>query len=787
MAAELRFTEEEMEVHPGLGYPKAYAKLCRQPHLGNLYKQGPPFSYTPYSLHPQESLMASDLNELFLIIDHNKQPSMNPRHYVNLLWKQLNHLGNAGFDPTKFRVDPYGNVLYFHADMGSPLAWDIDHWFPCSRGGRTVPSNLRILQWQVSRKKHDKLEFLVPWWDLQLGISVNQFISIFASTNSDFRNRAFSWLFLDGENEELSSSQVVESHTFPQHFIETEQKSGSAPAAIVYTQGDMDSIALRSIDLNRNLRPNSPSFGLKKLTAEEDGTPCKAIQRFRPSMSKENEISDKCSNQYLAIAMARDSLTRREEKEKKLLEIEKLENELEELKQRNEVERLTLQELEVTLIKRRRRSEKCRRLAEAQSSYKASLEKMIRDAMHQSVVYKEQIRLTLAANSTLAARLEAQKAICDSSKKELQKRLELRDEIESQLRPFYYEQLRKRSRIDDQCEERFDENLQLLPLQKELRQFLEEEQKASQSNVSPHEERNKKKDEEEKSKSVNAEVKEQLEEIQLDELKASQSNVSPHEERNQKQDEEEESKCVTAEVKEQLEETQLDEELQKLTLGTGNLRTNDRQKKSRLVLHCPRKQEDEDYRKQIGKGNVEKWLKILLDKTQEDLLSDPPSPYRDELKLSKTEEVTQKLNLKNQQKDIKTLELGAAEENDVAKPETVESTRNTETKNATEADSFIRSSISKKSREGKRQGGEKTGKEKRLVRFESARTFWPTPASPSVILGMRKGVDCIGKTPLVIDDEDEDIKDINHPVMTNKSAKASIRSYTKALKKAVKI
>ena len=39
---------------------------------------------------------------------------------------------NAGFDPEEIRVDPYGNVLYYHADSASPLAWDIDHWFPCS-------------------------------------------------------------------------------------------------------------------------------------------------------------------------------------------------------------------------------------------------------------------------------------------------------------------------------------------------------------------------------------------------------------------------------------------------------------------------------------------------------------------------------------------------------------------------------------------------------------------------------------------------------------------------------
>jgi hypothetical protein len=39
---------------------------------------------------------------------------------------------NAGFDPAKFRVDKYGNVLYWSADPSSPLSWEVDHWFPLS-------------------------------------------------------------------------------------------------------------------------------------------------------------------------------------------------------------------------------------------------------------------------------------------------------------------------------------------------------------------------------------------------------------------------------------------------------------------------------------------------------------------------------------------------------------------------------------------------------------------------------------------------------------------------------
>uniref|UniRef100_A0A0E0J836 Uncharacterized protein n=1 Tax=Oryza nivara TaxID=4536 RepID=A0A0E0J836_ORYNI len=74
-------------------------------------------------------MRAKDLNEMFLVADVEAVPTANPRRFTNLLWKQLDHLGNAGFDPVLFCVDAYGNVLYLHADSASPLAWDIDHWF----------------------------------------------------------------------------------------------------------------------------------------------------------------------------------------------------------------------------------------------------------------------------------------------------------------------------------------------------------------------------------------------------------------------------------------------------------------------------------------------------------------------------------------------------------------------------------------------------------------------------------------------------------------------------------
>lgn len=53
MAADLLFTEEEMAIDEGLGYPKAYGKLCRDRGFGP-YSHGPPFTFTPYALQQNE-------------------------------------------------------------------------------------------------------------------------------------------------------------------------------------------------------------------------------------------------------------------------------------------------------------------------------------------------------------------------------------------------------------------------------------------------------------------------------------------------------------------------------------------------------------------------------------------------------------------------------------------------------------------------------------------------------------------------------------------------------------
>ncbi|THF94102.1 uncharacterized protein LOC114321313 [Camellia sinensis] len=755
MAADLLFTEEEMAIDEGLGYPKAYAKLCRD-HSVCPYIHGPPFTFTPYALQHHEALRTGEFDEMFPIIDLKAKPSAKPKIFVSLLWKQLNHLGNAGFDPAIIRVDPYGNVLYYHADSASPLAWEIDHWFPCSRGGLTVPSNLRILQWQVYKKKHNKLEFLIPWWDLQVGISINQFLSIFASSNSDFRHRAFSYLFSEGESEELNTSQTVDSHTFSQHFIELKEKIGLAPAAIVASRRESydASLALKSLDINRRPRSNSPIIAARKL---------------KMSTSKENENPDTVTNPYQAIVVARDSLKRREETAKMQTEIQKLDNEVNELKQKTEDEKVAIQELELVLIKRRRRAEKCRRLAEAQCSYRAMLEKMIRDAMHQSVVYKEQVRLNHAATNALMARLEAQKAICDSSEKELHRKFKQRDELEKQIKPEG-QHARKRSRVDNSVfEEGGDRTVLYLPVNKPRTHLLQKGDSKKvlylpgiESKTGLHKE---------------------LRVFLAEEQKASEAE----------ENEEGEREIVNNISKDSLEdENPIEDKLQALTIGEQAEIYNIQFP----VLREPEKEEDEESRRQRGKGNVEKWLQMLLEDTPDGNDTNPQTV--DENENTKTDEIIKKLNLKYVEKDIKA--LGYQESQDAVQMKDEEKTeegivqiedRRTPNKNppyklvteqskANEVCAVGKGVESRSSFEGQ-EIKEKNGKEKGPMRSESARAFRRIPSSPSLILGMRKKVDCIRKKPSVIGDDDDDDGDEDRAAENN-FIKSSIRTIKKAVK-----
>ncbi|KAF8086596.1 hypothetical protein N665_0620s0032 [Sinapis alba] len=679
MLSDYGITEEDMVIEEAQGYPIAYAKLCRD-FDASPYRNGPPFTFMPYTLQHNESSRCREEDQMFPVIDPKARPTTKPKIFLSLLWKQLNHLGNAGFDPAVIRIDPYGNVLYFHADSASPLAWGFDHWFPILRG-LTVPSNLRIVQWQARKNKKDKLEFLVPWWDLQVGISVNQFLSIFAASSSDFKRRAFSFLFKEGESEELNGSQTVDSHRFPQHFVESKEKFGLASAAVVVSRREPydPSLVLRSLDYNRQ-------------------TPAR---KMRVGATKENETPDLMKNPYQAIVAARDSLRHREEAQNMRVEMKKLDDEMNDLKRKNNEEQVTIQELESELIKRRRRTEKGRRLAEAQCSYRNTLEKMIRDAMHQSVVYKEQVRLNQAASSALMARLSAQKAICDGSEKELHKKFKEREELENQVRPEL-EKARKRSRV-------------LLSDEDDL--LLDDKDKKLSSYLPGTSE----------DKSLNKELRVCSEE----EHKPAASEVE-----TQKQ----------GEIEEVEEEHKIPEALEE--------KRGSRSFRAFPAFKEPEIEEDEESRRERGKGNVEKWLHILLENNGK-TTTNPHDLHSERNK--KIDEMIEKL-------DHKFPLLDKVNEEDV-----VEEANKVETR--TESSRRSRMSFDLKNTP------EKSGRDKVVKRSESARAFRRIPSSPSLIFGMKKGLDCVKKKPVVSGHDDE-----NEYLVKNNFIKSSLQTIKRAVK-----
>uniref|UniRef100_A0A0D9UXF5 Uncharacterized protein n=1 Tax=Leersia perrieri TaxID=77586 RepID=A0A0D9UXF5_9ORYZ len=792
--AATAFTEEEKAVDESLGFPKAYARLCRGSagSGGFPYGHGPPHGFLPYVLHPNEAMRAKDLNEMFPVLDAEAAATANPRGYANLLWKQMDHLGNAGFDPALFRVDAYGNVLYLHADSASPLAWDIDHWFPCSRGGRTVPSNLRIVQAQVCKKKQNKLEFLVPWWDLQLGISVNQFLSIFASKNADFRNRAFAFLFVDGASEELTSMQAVEAHAFPHHFSDLTKKVGLAPAAIVSSRGSDNSV-LRSLDANRPVRPNYPLIAAKKFTSDKDENFNLPVSGHGPNSTKENNNPDAdgyISNPYLSIATARDSLRQREEAKKKQAELTELENEANEMKQKNEEERVTIQDMEALLIKRRRRVEKCRRLAEAQSNYKAVLEKMIRDAMHQSVVYKEQLRLNQAATSTLMARLEAQRAMCDSSETELRRKYQQKDELEKQIKPFT-DQARKRYRVDDDgfLEERHNESEKYFPgrrlrsrspLRQELRVFLEEDQRASDAYISLEEEeiagrtstmgnfknspykvisfpRRSMEENTVDTERGRASVREKLENLAIKErqrgrrrertmaARGSRGASTPVRLRDDK------GKAAMVQCESETEKSQTISVPRTSSVPpsppyrvTGMYGTPRYPAEKSVMLkkndvmnrRGVGRSEDDVNINHTGKGTVDKWLHMLMEEQQ-----DPAAAYHSSEDHNNIDEIASDEHQKQSRIDDESCRNEITEE---CSDEIVEVGAESATDH--QGTAMCRNSFEVKER----------GEEKKIwfPRSDSSRGFRSLPSSPSKILGMRRSVECMSRKPKVVGDDD---------------------------------
>ena len=70
-------------------------------------------------------------------------------------------------------------------------------------GGLTTLDNLQIIQWQANASKKDHLEFVVPWWELQIGVSVAQLIRLVSSVDSSIRTATLQTMFTEGTNEKL--------------------------------------------------------------------------------------------------------------------------------------------------------------------------------------------------------------------------------------------------------------------------------------------------------------------------------------------------------------------------------------------------------------------------------------------------------------------------------------------------------------------------------------------------------------------------------------------------------
>lgn len=61
-----------------------------------------------------------------------------------------------GKDPSQYRKDPYGNVMYFDSHgKSSDMGWDIDHIKPKSKGGSDATVNLQALNSNINRSKGD--------------------------------------------------------------------------------------------------------------------------------------------------------------------------------------------------------------------------------------------------------------------------------------------------------------------------------------------------------------------------------------------------------------------------------------------------------------------------------------------------------------------------------------------------------------------------------------------------------------------------------------------------------
>ena len=315
------------------------------------------------------------------------------------------------------------------------------------------------------------------------------------------------------------------------------------------------------------------------------------------------------------------------------------------------------------------------------------------------------------------ARLEAQKTICDNAEKELHRKHKQKDHIESQIR-LEWDQGRKRIRIDGDSnfgEEKDIKSLLCLPairpqtpIHKELREFLEEEQRESEAGLYANEEQN----QEEKK----LELKILIPHI-------TNENLEGHK-----------RSSVSLEQK----ESSIEQKLQRLNIKGGR---ESYESSFPPALQETEIEEDDHIRQERGKGNVEKWLQILLDNSQD------MEPLEDKVthgnETSKTMEIIRQINQIYPTKEQKTPR--ASENENLEKQFPVPRDKNdwtekdgtnlvhSESEIYTGQAAYISEENGKRSFEGMERR-ECTMKEKKLARSDSARALRRIPSSPSLLI-----------------------------------------------------
>lgn len=408
-----------------------------------------------------------------------------------------------------------------------------------------------------------------------------------------------------------------------------------------------------------------------------------------------------------------------------------------------------------------------------------------------SVVYKEQVRLNQAAANALMARLEAQKAICDAAEKELHKKYKQRDEIEKQIRPEW-EQARKRSRMEDALTEERDQKTVLYlpgirprtPLHKELRVFLEEEHKASEAGLSLSED-------EKRFERMN-ELKKTEKNFLIDERrersKASFVSLSEDEKQAERANKLKKTEKDFS-IDKRLERGKAivvleDDNVNERKCGTSEVEEREH-KFQPSIPQEPEIEEDEESRKERGKGNVEKWLQMLLENAQEEDLEQPQHDESEKERNRTADDLISKLNLNYPQKESKSWKSPESGDREdwITKQKRIQKEKQPgkETIKMSEVINVTEGVESSKAIEERERRSQSVGKERKLARCESARAIRRIPSSPSIILGMKKGVDCMRKKPMVSGD-DEGYEEQHHIIGNNSFFKSSIKTIKKAVK-----